>query len=493
MQTSKLVNFIGLLSKNEIKAAKKFLESPYFNTDPQVTQLFLYITKRFPEFNHKSLDRQVAFKKIFLNEPFDYLKLRRLMSKLNKLLESFLAIETFQQDEREQNRQLIKAFTKRKNGYRHFKRTIENSLTKLYEQEDPKDAQYYDDIRWLNHQYYFHPSFEKYSGTSSHYFKNLLYGANHYIAHQMLEYDFSAKTRKKNLNETYLFPFSQPIIELFKQKKLDPGFLTLLVHIRSIEDQEYTKDDLNKVNAEYDILKNQLSHTEKNTVLLLLINLAIQKFNNQTEEFGTTLINLYKRLIEDELILKDGVISEANYLNIALTGAKVSQFYDWAYHFVNDYQKYLKEEVRSIAYYFVLSNLHYNKAFFSGEKKYYVEALRLLPPETHSRLDYKLRVRSLESRIYYDYHVIMEQNYLIAYNYLDAFREFLTRNKHLSIERKERHKTYIYFLKKLIDIVSVGRRKQEIQDLQKRILERENVAGKEWLIKKSEELKSSSF
>ena len=93
MYTSKLIQLLRTLSYKEMKRLGKFVESPFFNENEEVVQLFSYIRSHLGEEAEKeALSKERVFAALFPTEPFKDLRIRHLMSALNKLTKRFLSI-----------------------------------------------------------------------------------------------------------------------------------------------------------------------------------------------------------------------------------------------------------------------------------------------------------------------------------------------------------------------------------------------------------------
>ncbi len=98
MNSTILVSLLKHFSKGEIKLFSKFLDSPYYNSNKAAISLFDEIRKFYPEFNSELLKKKNVYKKVFPGEKFNDVKLRKLISDLNKLAEKFISVENLTRD-----------------------------------------------------------------------------------------------------------------------------------------------------------------------------------------------------------------------------------------------------------------------------------------------------------------------------------------------------------------------------------------------------------
>ncbi len=117
---SRIVVLLKVLNNKEIRSLSDFVSSPFFNKKQQVTQLFEYLKKRYP--NLKKLYRPSIYSHIFPeknhsdNTPLSdkqYAELRHVMSDLMKLVKQYLLYENQKKNEVRQNYQLADIFLSR--------------------------------------------------------------------------------------------------------------------------------------------------------------------------------------------------------------------------------------------------------------------------------------------------------------------------------------------------------------------------------------------
>ena len=93
MLKTSFLDILRVLDKEELKRFEAFLSSPYFNTRNNVIKLFGIIKKYAPEFNHKILDKEEIWKKLFPGKEYNYGILKNIIHDITKLAERFLEVE----------------------------------------------------------------------------------------------------------------------------------------------------------------------------------------------------------------------------------------------------------------------------------------------------------------------------------------------------------------------------------------------------------------
>ncbi len=110
--TTSAMGGVTVVDKPSVREIAQFLVSPYFNTNALVIKLFDWLCKFAPDFEEDSLCEEAAFKHLFPGEPFEEAKLRKLRSKLLKLLETYVHVKASMGNEFQQDLSLLRFFDK---------------------------------------------------------------------------------------------------------------------------------------------------------------------------------------------------------------------------------------------------------------------------------------------------------------------------------------------------------------------------------------------
>ena len=156
MNNSKLIRLLKLIEPEEIKDFTKFLKSPFFNSNKQCLSLYSYLSIHHPSFNSPKLAKEKVFKKLFPGRKYNYNILSNLMSQLTALTEEYLLNLQFQKEGFTKKKMLARALGERKNTYDLFQKKNE-ALIKAVEDGKIRGINYYNELRSLNHDLYYHP------------------------------------------------------------------------------------------------------------------------------------------------------------------------------------------------------------------------------------------------------------------------------------------------------------------------------------------------
>jgi len=91
---NKLLSIIDTFSKVELNRLSKFIDSPYFNVNDDITILYKTIISKFEK--GLEFEKEELWQPIAKSKEFDSLRLRKISSDLLKLVEQFLAQEVFE-------------------------------------------------------------------------------------------------------------------------------------------------------------------------------------------------------------------------------------------------------------------------------------------------------------------------------------------------------------------------------------------------------------
>jgi len=142
MHKSKLIDKLRLLTKDELRDFARFIESPYFNTDKRMTQVFDYLKKYHPEFESEKLEREYVADKLFPEwKEKQYNKISYLMTDLSQLVSDFMTVRELENDRLEWQQLELKAY-KRRHGDWFFGSTAKK-LDKAIGKRPERGIDYY--------------------------------------------------------------------------------------------------------------------------------------------------------------------------------------------------------------------------------------------------------------------------------------------------------------------------------------------------------------
>lgn len=93
MYDSRLITILRHIDKKEYRKINDLVNSPYFNKNQEVVQLYEYLRKLAPEFKPEKLIKEDVFQKAFPNKKITPARQNKLMFALRELLEIHLTID----------------------------------------------------------------------------------------------------------------------------------------------------------------------------------------------------------------------------------------------------------------------------------------------------------------------------------------------------------------------------------------------------------------
>ncbi|MEO6695150.1 MAG: hypothetical protein ABIY50_08945 [Ignavibacteria bacterium] len=99
MHKSSLLEIIRTFSPKELTKFEDFVNSPYFNKNKNVINLFIEIKKHSPGFDNEKLGKEKIWEKLFPEKDYNYGIIKNLIFDLNKLAEQFIVSQNFAVDE----------------------------------------------------------------------------------------------------------------------------------------------------------------------------------------------------------------------------------------------------------------------------------------------------------------------------------------------------------------------------------------------------------
>jgi hypothetical protein len=215
----------------------------------------------------------------------------------------------------------------------------------------------------------------------------------------------------------------------------------------------------------------KFQHSEVRALYLAALNYCVPKINQGKQEFYQKAFDLYKKGLETGILIENGELSRYTFLNTVSSALK-TQEYDWAEHFIYEFQQYLDEKQRLGAVNFSLSRLYF-------EKGDYDKAQQFLTQFEYDDMLQNIVAKTMLLKIYY------EGDDLDAFeSLLESMRTYLQRKEALDPARKTAYKNMISLMKKLLHLNIFSKvQREKFRDL---VMKTNPLAEREWLLKQIE-------
>lgn len=471
MAEYKLLSLLKSLNKKEHRQFKKFLNSPYFNTNKSLNKLYEIISDN-EVVNNDFIQKEYVYKKLFPQKKYKDLHCRQYLSSLTKLLEKFIQIEHFYKNKDLQNQALLKEFT--------YKGS-ENIFSQLYSKTKPSstitDGEYYynlfrrEDIR--NQFLAYTAQNQNRLLAQPNYSETIQFLDTFYLIYklkyccELLNYKSVGALGK----ETILL---DDILELLKKKDYS-GTPIINAYYKILLTFIYPDEEINYYSL-IDFLKendHQFQHDDSREMYIYAQNFCIRQINKGKSAYLQELLNVYKILLKRKIIYLNNQLSPWDYKNIVVTGLRC-QDYSWVKSFIDKYKSKLPEKEKNNAY-------KYNLAKYHFYQKEYNDVLKLLQKVEYNDIFYNLDSKAMLLKTYFEI-----EEYDTMYSLIESFKIFLRRSRDISKNRIKSYKNMLKIVQK------ISRRKlnrnTDVHELLKEIEKTKPLADANWLKSKAMEL-----
>jgi hypothetical protein len=421
------IDILKTLNKAELKSLGDFINSPYFNSIEKLKDLFIEVSKSYPDFTSKRLEDEAIHKKLYPGKEFKQKSILNLFSDFGNLLKKFLSYEKFalQEDAIEMN--LAKSLSERR-LYDLSIKTI-NDFKKRKQGEEKFHEDYY--------QFFY--KMER-------------------IAHRNLLN--MRPLNKKKINEALNSAAKALMMDFLNKYSSLAYYLAIIKIVRPEPENNRTIENyLNSVNAEnimkyaessddkfasivkmqymlYKFVKDNFTEEEYFELKEILMNnvnnftpedICIH-FKEITDLAGikavsiTELFDLRKKFCDLKVYPNDSIpnFSAATLQNTFITAMSLGE-YEWAENFLEEYINYIDEDLR-------VNEYNYSKALLNLRLKNYEKSLEHL-----NKIKYHELVEKINVRFYY------MMNYIELGMY-DSAASMVKSIKQLERDSKERVK-----------------------------------------------------
>ena len=471
MKDSKLIQTLLHLNKPERNRFKKFLISPFFNSDENMVSIFDFIDDHIGKNPNEFPEKQVLWKKIFKGIPFDDIRLRKYFSDLFKLLTKFLSFDLYQRDPIVQDLYLLEVINERK--------LI--SLTK----SSVKSARIRLEANEFRHSQAF---LQRYSLERNNYEILNLEGDRNIrsnieeINESLDVFYLSEKLRLfckeielKNLAiHTYKLTYIDEVKNMIKLKGYE-NVPSIMLYSKLLNLYTDSENEENYFSLRQSVSENNPLFPKKELaeIYSTIINYCSIQINKGNSKFLAQLFDFYKEVVSQDILLEDQSFSPYHFKNIVVIGLRLKEF-NWIEAFITDYAPLLPENQRDNSLSFNLAQLYFY------QKKYDL-VIKTLQSVEYDDYIYNLNSKTMLICTYYD---TGETDALFFL--LDSFRAFLNRNNHIPDNRKELYRNFVSIAKKLAKMTPKDEKAK--QKLTLELEQTKNVASKNWLLEKLAEL-----
>jgi len=452
-----------------------FVQSPVFNTRQLLIDLLQFA--HYQVSNEEDWDSEGATSAFKHKKPLTNLQLNNLLSDLLQLLYKFISIEYLESKQELSQITMTKALHQlgaSKVGWKASQKAIEGY--------GAEHAYYAFEMLSLKDQF----RFELKKGTDSDLLDQAVHQLDLSFALHRLSVWCELANRKRLLGEQY-DEHSWISFENWLDSQMKSSFSTsillqlyikILAWLKQPEDDTWYSHFLDDLNS----IADELTRDHLSDLLNYIQNYCVLRINEGKRSFLQELLRVYQMMVQFDVLVTDGYLSEWTYKNIVTVGVRTNAF-EWTEQFVHDHYSFIEPKVRDNAY-------MYNLAVVYQESGQLQKCQSLLARVKFTDPVYYLDAKCLLLRIYFQ-----EEAEEALYALRESVNIYLLRQKKFKKTQKILYKNLFGFTYRLFKIkyASYHLKKEELHkklhELQHNIDETEWIANRYWLKEKCNELK----
>lgn len=455
---------------------KKFVHSPYFNQNSNLIAIFNFYYDHLKTNSEEEIDKEKIWKSCLPQEKFNDSRFRKFNTDLLSLLEEFISIEQFKSQPLQESTNLLEGIIDLKIPELH--NTVLKTTQRLSKKHEVRNANYYF-YQYMaeKHRFNLTSEFERKSASKS---KLNLYNVqeindnlDYFFIAEKLRYYCSMLSWKNVVKHDIELLFIEDIVELVKNKKyydIPTIGIYYQIYLTTVEpdiSEHYFK--LKKLIEQY---LGLFPEQEAKHIYDSVLNYCVRKVNQGKKDFYQEILDTYKQGLDVGVLLVNGEITPTTFRNICIVGLRLGNII-WVEDFIDNYSSKLNPKFSNNA-------ISFNKARVAMFKKDYESLIDLLNEVEFNDLVYTLDSKLMLIIAFYEL-----GHKEIASSSINAFKIFILRHKNIPDQYKLVFGNFVSFSEKLI--------KQEfstkkLQNLKNQLVKENNVASKNWLMEKIDEL-----
>ncbi|MCK6692173.1 MAG: hypothetical protein L6Q97_08735, partial [Thermoanaerobaculia bacterium] len=420
MHRTKLIEALRALHTRERTRWRQYVHAGFFNKHEDLRRLADYVLSFAPAFASEHLDKRVVWQHVFGPEsPCQELKLNNLISDLYELLLGYLAYTGYETNLPEQQLLAANALLDR-NLSAQAGHVLERARTLLDRQPAQTARRQFLEIRW----------WESAEILDSRQSRRI---AGQHLLCQAEANDLAFVLEKLRLGAAMLNRHGLAVLQAEERPRWLPAIRqwcaeepllsehpAVRVYLAALELLENpAPDHFSALNALLDQHHAVFGPEELAALYQYALNYCIRRINDGHPEAYREALDLYRTLLDRNVLLRQGRLSQWTYKNITTAGLRSGAF-AWTEQFLHQYRDALPPAEQENAF-------AYNMAALNFEKQNFPATLLTLQNVEFTDFTYHLGAKILQLKCYY---LLDETEALTAL--LEATRQLLRRNRSLS-------------------------------------------------------------
>jgi len=472
VKDSKVFYAIERLNNRERGRFRKYLESPYFNSDPKLTELYETIVKKEKAISQQKIDKKSLWMLVRPEKSYNDVRFRKYTSDLLKHIEGFLYQEYTRQDKGHEYPFVLDALNERQMDKLYD--SVLRGGRDAIEKNPRRDSKYFQRTYAIEKRFYDLSDSERMRGVAAT-TSDIADALDLFYIIEKLRLHCSVLVRSFYLEGEYTLRLISEIISEVENSTLR-DYPAVDIYFRLI--QTYAKPE-DKVNYEtlVNLVKNShmfFDPDELEDLYRGLLNYLNRRVNKGESESLFKVVELYEYMLENQVFNAQGELSPWAFRNGILAGLRTEQF-DWVLKILEEYSFRLPEDYRDNAVSFNYAQLYFYKKEFGM-------VLKHLQQVEYQDPTYSLNSRNLLVAVYYELGQIEP-----LYSTIHSFRTYLKRQKKLSEKLRTAYRDLLKMTQRLAKLTK--RDSKKIAVLEAFLEENPSTASRQWLTTKLDELK----
>jgi len=480
MHKSKLIPLLKSFSAVEQKKFRDFINSPYYNKNKTVIKFFNELKESYPDFKDERIRKEKIYSKLFSGRKYNEQVIKNLTSELIRLCKEFLEMEYYKKNIYDRKLNLINQLNAKKldSFFNSELKELEKKLSDVKQMSDPHFYYLYklEDVKIGYHLERNEQTlvFDKVVKSGEYlvifFILHLVKTISNLIINRI---SFNARY-DLNLPEEFLNNLNlEKLIAYMKDKNIKHHNIVELYYYRVLCNSKPGNE------LYYFKFKNLLyenieaySKDEIYGLFNALETYCTQKINSGNNKFMEEFFQVFEKEISNGFykFSENSPVTFMKFRNTCLIALRLKK-YEWAEKFIEDFKNDLIEEDRE-------SILEMSYAMINFEKGNYEKVLEHLQNVKTDQLYLKVDIRNYSLMSYY------ELNYTESViSLIDSYRHFITDNKFLTLEYRERNLRFVNSLSTLV-ILKEKDDKQKLLELKENLEAFRNDRKIEWIIEK---------
>ncbi|CAA6829612.1 MAG: Unknown protein [uncultured Aureispira sp.] len=462
MNESKLIVVFRTIEKKELRDLKKWVQSPMHNEHKDVTKLFEFLFTRY-NLNATTLKKERVWKYLYGHKKYDALRLRHVLSFSLNVLENFVSYKALKRSSFEHEKRLVKAYRDKK-----ILKPATQSLQKAAKhlgKESHKDEQYhYNQYELEVLKFDLEGTQDRTRATN---ITEITKHASLFFMITTLRHAYTARSHQSLKKAAYRVPLLESVLTEVEENDY-ALYPILMIYYHGYQTLNRPEEESHFKELNYYLEQQQpvLGAKEQREILLMALNYAIKKINTGSQFYMQEAFRLYKKGLEENLLIEQDEMSHFAYKNIVSLGIILKE-YTWLDVFIPTYALKLKGDSKNNYRDYSLARLTFARGDFD-------QTMQLLIQADYDDILLNIGAKVLLLKLYY------QQAYWDALEaLLESFRIFLNRKKELSYH-KEHYTNLILLVRKILSTPILNQLVRE--KIKEQIESTHPLAEREWLL-----------